>query len=210
MSTIQRAALVAATVFAVTVLPANALSAHPSRPASKDCTWKAFSDAKLGLEAWVSSCTYGKRKIEYMAKDGSLVEHWSDNNNNEPVIDMLDLKPGESPEAGIKRVWLSHTDAKTAAQCVIAPFVPDEGSSKTPPGVKRYTFVPNAAYQKALDAKHEEGVPDPACGEWGSMPDGIQYFEAQPATGSRKVMFVRGGQDIPLYDEATLHLLPAP
>jgi hypothetical protein len=75
--------------------------------------------------------------------------------------------------------------------------------------VKRFTFVPNAAYQKELDAKADpDEVPDSPCGEWGTAPDGIQYFETQPASGARKVLFVRVGQDEPLFDEKTLRLLP--
>lgn len=42
----------------------------------------------------------------------------------------------------------------------------------------------------------------------GEAPDGIQYWEAQPASGARKILFVRVGQDQPLYDEQTLKLLP--
>ena len=34
-------------------------------------------------------------------------------------------------------------------------------------------------------------------------------FETQPASGSGKVLFVRAGQDIPLFDDYTLKLLPA-
>ena len=47
-------------------------------------------------------------------------------------------------------------------------------------------------------------VGDPPCGEWGDAPDGIQYFEVQP--GERRVLFVRVGQDEPLFDEKTLRL----
>ena len=65
--------------------------------------------------------------------------------------------------------------------------------------------MPNAAYQKELDAKADPNeVGDPPCGDWGDTPDGIQYFEAQPA--ARKVLFVRVGQDEPLFDERTLRL----
>jgi hypothetical protein len=39
------------------------------------------------------------------------------------------------------------------------------------------------------------------------MPDGIQYFEV-PAGEGRKVLFVRAGQDGPLFDEQTLRVLP--
>jgi hypothetical protein len=41
------------------------------------------------------------------------------------------------------------------------------------------------------------------------MPDGIQYFEV-PVGEGRKVLFVRIGQDEPLFDEQTLRVLPGP
>jgi hypothetical protein len=75
--------------------------------------------------------------------------------------------------------------------------------------VKRYTFVPDRKYQREIDAKGPpDGVPDPPCGDWGFAPDGIQYWEAQPGSGARKILFVRVGQDEPLFDEQTLKLLP--
>ena len=87
-----------------------------------------------------------------------------------------------------------------AVDRVLAPY----GGEKRP-GATRYTFVPNAAYQKELDAKADPNeVGDPPCGDWGDAPDGIQYFEVQP--GARKVLFVRAGQDEPLFDERTLRL----
>jgi len=91
------------------------------------------------------------------------------------------------------------------ARCVLAPY--HDASTKTPAGVLRYTFVPNKAYQKTLDAHASpDEVPDPPCGDWGEAPDGIQYFEAQPSSGVAKVLFVRIGQDEPLFDDATLRL----
>ncbi|WP_352830977.1 hypothetical protein [Mesorhizobium sp. M0830] len=39
------------------------------------------------------------------------------------------------------------------------------------------------------------------------MPDGIQYFEVSTGAG-RKLLFVRIGQDEPLFDEQTLEVLP--
>jgi hypothetical protein len=76
-----------------------------------------------------------------------------------------------------------------------------------PAGVRRFTFMPDAAYAKTLaaHAKKDE-VPDPPCGDWGIAPDGNQYFEAQPGRAADKVMFVNAGQDAPLFDEQTLRL----
>ena len=65
---------------------------------------------------------------------------------------------------------------------------------KCRPGAARYTFIPDKAYKKELDAKADPNeVGDPPCGDWGDAPDGIQYFEVQP--GSRSVLFVRVGQE---------------
>jgi len=190
--------------------PAGTFPAEaPSRPAEKNCKWERFSDAKLGLDAWVQRCDFGKRKIDFVAGDHSLKQRYSDSSGApELVIAVLDLLPAETPEHGIQRLFAARTDRKLVAQCVLAPFHDAGGLvGKTPAGVKRYTFVPNAALKKALKAKADPNdVPEAACGAWGDDPDGIQYFEAQPASAVQKVLFVRVGQDTPLFDEATLRL----
>src|SRR5262249_48656654 len=135
----------------------------------------------------------------------SLAMRFSDGGAPEPIVDVLDLKAGESPEAGIRRIFAEKTDKAAAARCVLAPS--HEG--KPLRGVKRYMFVPNAAYEKELaKTRRDDEVPEPPCGEWGAAPDGIQYFEAQPGSGAAHVLFVRVGQDVPLFDEETLRLLP--
>jgi hypothetical protein len=178
----------------------------PSRAADKGCKWEKLSDANLGLEAWVERCDYGFRKIDFLVKDKSLVQRYSDGGAPEPVIDVIDLQPGETPERGLERIFAARTKKKIAARCVLAPYKDDSPR----PGAKRFTFLPNAAYAKELnkEAKSDE-VGDPPCGDWGDSPDGIQYFEIQPSSGARKVLFVRVGQDIPLFDEQTLKLLTA-
>ena len=87
---------------------------------------------------------------------------------------------------------------------MIAPW--REGKARA--GVSRYTFVPNAAYAKELaKTASPDEVGDPPCGPFGAGPDGIQYFEAHD--GASRVLFVRWGQEAPLFDEQTLRLLPA-
>ncbi len=202
----RRSLSCAALLLAVSLpaLPVAAGGSGPSRKPSKGCAWRKISDAALGLEAWVERCDYGFRKIDFQVAGSALVMRLSDASGTpEPVVEVLDLVKGETPEAGIRRIFALHTDKKVAARCVLRRYT----ESAAPAGVQRFTFVPDAAYQKQLDAKAEDGVPDPPCGDWGVAPDGIQYFEAQPASGARKVLFVRVGQDEPLFDEATLRLL---
>jgi hypothetical protein len=186
--------------------PAWAKKDAPSRAAIEGCKWEKLSNANAGLDAWVQRCDFGFRKIDLFWKGNAIMIRYSDGGDPSALVEVLDLKAGESIEAGIRRIFAEHTDDKTLVkQCVLAPYT----AEKPPAGVKRYTFVANAALQKELDKKAEPGdIPDPACGEWGDAPDGIQYFEAQPASGARKVLFVRVGQDEPLFDEKTLRLLP--
>ena len=204
------AMLVATAPILASPAPAGAgLAAAPSRPAEKGCKWETFSDATLGLDAWVQRCDFGKRKIDFVTVGRSLAQRYSDSKGApELVVAVLDLLPAETPEHGIERLFAARTDKKLAGQCVLSPFHDAGGLvGKTPAGIKRYTFVPNAALKKKLKAKADRNdVPEPACGAWGDDPDGIQYFEAQPASGVAKVLFVRVGQDTPLFDEATLRL----
>jgi hypothetical protein len=173
---------------------------QPSRPPAKGCKWEKLSDAALGLEAWVQRCNYGFRTIDLYTKGSSLYIRYSDGGAPDALIDVLPLLAGETAEGGIKRVFLSHTPPKIAKRCVLAAYPGDKRG-----GATRYTFLPNAPYKKELDAKSDPNeVGDPACGDWGDAPDGIQYFESQP--GARRVLFVRAGQDEPLFDEKTLRL----
>lgn len=174
---------------------------RPSRPAQKGCKWEKVSDPKLGFEAWVERCDFGSRKINLFIKGSSLFQRFSDGGAPDPLIDVLPLLPGETAEAGIKRIFASHTDKKLVKRCVLAPY---KGDSR--PGATRLTFVPDRAFQKELDKKADPNeVGDPPCGDWGDAPDGIQYFEVHP--GARSVLFVRVGQDEPLFDEKTLRLI---
>lgn len=198
-------------IFAVPLLfatssPAATAKGGPSRPAEKNCAWERVSDARIGLEAWVQRCDFGSRKIDFLFVGSSLAIRYSDGGAPDPLVDVLDLLGDETPEAGVKRLFAAKTPNAVASRCVLRPF----RGGKTPTGVHRYTFVPDAAYSKELAKKADpDEVPEPPCGDWGDAPDGIQYFEAQPASGARRVLFVRVGQDQPLFDEQTLKLLPA-
>jgi hypothetical protein len=176
----------------------------PSRPPIKDCKWERLADATVGLAAWVERCDFGFRKIDFLFVGRTLALRYSDGGAPDPLIDVIDRLPGESPEAAVKRHFASHTDKALAARCVMVPY----RGAKTPPGTKLYSFVPDPAYGKKLKAKADPNeVGDPPCGDWGDAPDGIRYYEVFPASRVPKVLFVRVGQDKPLFDEKTLRLI---
>ena len=188
------------------VAVAAAAADQPSRPAFEHCSWRKLSDRTLGLEAWVQRCDYGSRKTDFVVQDHALAMRDSDSGKPETVIRLFDLLPDETPETGLRRIFAARTEKKVAKRCVLAAYKPAAKRA----GVKRYEFIPDKTYRKELDARHEEGIPDPPCGDLGTQPDSVQYFEVQPASGSREVMLVDAGQDTPLFDEETLRLLPPP
>lgn len=184
----------------------SAPTSKPSRAPDKGCTWERVADKSAGFAAWVERCDYGNRKIQLYIKGNALLQQYSDGGATpDTLIESFPLLPDESADAGVRRVYLAHTAKSLSDKCVIAPYT----MGKAPAGMKRFTFVPNAAYDKALKAKQNPNeVPEPPCGDWGIAPDGEQYFAAWPAGGVRRVLFVRVGQDTPLFDVMTLQLLP--
>ncbi|WP_457154567.1 hypothetical protein [Mesorhizobium sp. P5_C1] len=164
-----------------------------------------MTDKTVGLAAWVQRCDFGFRQIHFEFTGNALAIKYSDGGAADPLVELYDIKPGETAEASLQRLFREKTDKAVSARCVLAPYT--EGT--VPAGIKRYTFSPDAAYAKELEAKTDPNeVPDPPCGDWGEMPDGIQYFEV-PAGAARKLLFVRIGQDEPLFDEQTLQVLPS-
>lgn len=199
--------IAAAALAARDMTAAGPAASRPSRKPVKGCVWERISDAGAGLEAWVQRCDFGFRKIDFLFQGKSLAIRYSDGGGApDPLVDVFDLAPGETPDAGIRRIFREKTDPTVAARCVLAPY----RGSKAPSGVRRWTFVPDAAYAKELAAKADPNeVGDPSCGDWGDAPDGIQYFETHGTAKARKVLFVRVGQDEPLFDERTLWLIEA-
>lgn len=182
-------------------------ASKPSRKALNGCKWEKLSDAAAGLEAWVQRCDLGFRKIDFQFEANALVIRYSDGGRPDPVIEVLDLKDGETAEAGIQRLFAERTSRFLVSRCRLVPWK----DGKPPAGSKWFTFEPEGAYAAELKKRQDPNeVAPPPCGDWGSAADGLQYWEAQPASGARKVLFVRVGQEKPLYDERTLRLLPAP
>ena len=203
-SAANAAVLIAALVTTVSASVLNAQSGAASRPAVKGCTWERAASQTVGLAAWVQRCDYGNRKIQLLYKGNALVQQYSDGGTADAVVEVFDLLPSESIESGVLRLYRAHTRADTASRCVVRPYT--EG--KAAPGSMRYEVVPNAQYARAVKAQaNPNEVPEPPCGEWGTSADGVQYFQAWPRSDIRKVLFVRVGQDEPLFDELTLQLI---
>ncbi|MEQ1692374.1 MAG: hypothetical protein ABMA00_13870 [Gemmatimonas sp.] len=187
---------------------AFAQTGAPSRAPVKGCQWERVSDTSAGFAAWVARCDFGARKIHLFIKGNSLMQQYSDGGATaDTLIESFALEPNEKPELGVRRVYRAHTAKAISDKCVMAPHT----LGKAPADVKRFTFVPNATYEKALKAKQDPNeVPEPPCGDWGIAPDGEQFFAVWPTSPARRLLFVRVGQDTPLFDEMTLQVLAPP
>jgi hypothetical protein len=165
-----------------------------------------MSDAKVGLALWAQKCDFGFRQIKPLFVGSSFAIQYSDGGGRpDKLIDVIDQLPDETPQATLQRFFSAHTAADVRARCVLTEY---RASGALPEGKQRFTFVPDAAYQKELAAKAiPNEVPEPACGEYGDQPDGVQYFEVSTKSTARKLLFVRIGQDEPLFDEQALQLL---
>lgn len=188
--------------------PVSAQTGAPSRASQKGCKWERASDKSAGFAAWVERCDFGTRKIHLYIRGTALLQQYSDGGATaDTLIESFTLQPNEATEAGVRRVYLAHTAKPISDKCVIAPYT----LGRAPADVKRFTFVPNTAYEKALKAKQNQNeVPEPPCGDWGIAPDGQQFFAVWPTSAVRRLLFVRVGQDTPLFDEMTLQLLLPP
>ena len=182
-------------------------ASKPSRKPIKDCKWEKLSDASVGLEAWAQRCDFGFRRIDFVFEKNALAIRYSDSGGKpDPVVEVFDLQGGETPEAGIRRLWAEKTPRFFVSRCVLVPVK----DGRPPAGATWFAFEPNPTYGAELKKKADPNeVAPPPCGDWGSATDGIQYWEAHPGSAARRVLFVRVGQEAPLYDERTLRLLPA-
>lgn len=193
-------------LFSLVSFQVSAQTDRPSRAAVKGCQWEKMSDAKVGLALWAQKCDFGFRQIKPLFVGSSFAIQYSDGGGKpDKLIDVIDQLPDETPKATLKRFYSAHTAADVRARCVLTEH---RGQGAAPAGKQRFTFVPDAAYQKELAAKADPNeVPEPACGDYGDQPDGIQYFEVSTKSKVRKVLFVRIGQDEPLFDEQALQLI---
>lgn len=188
-------------------MAAPAAAPKPSRKPLKGCKWEKHTDAAAGLEVWAQRCDFGFRKIDFLLERNALLIRYSDGGKPDPVVEVFDLKDGEAVEEGLQRLFSERTSRFLVSRCRLVPYA----GVKPPAGSKWFTFEPEPAYAAELRKKQDPNeVPPPPCGDWGSATDGIQYWEAQPASRAKKVLFVRVGQETPLFDERTLRLLPAP
>jgi len=180
-----------------------------SRAPEKGCVWKTLSSAELGLEVRHQRCDFGYRVIEFLTLPRKPILYQSLQDTGKkavlyPVVTVFTMKAKEGPDEAIRRVAMKSLSRYKRRHCqVVARYLPHLG-----PGRAAFTISPDVEYaQKALEAADGD-IPEPPCGEFGELADGLTYFEFHPAENPLRFLFVDAGQDTPLFDETALKLLP--
>ncbi|WP_322418996.1 hypothetical protein [Mesorhizobium huakuii] len=90
----------------------------PSRPPIDKCVWEKMADRTIGLAAWAQRCDFGFRQIHFEFTGNALAIKYSDGGAADPLVEMFDIKPGETAEVALQRLFLEKTDkAVSAAAC---------------------------------------------------------------------------------------------
>ncbi len=138
-------------LFSFVSLQVSAQTDRPSRAPVKGCQWEKMSDAKVGLALWAQRCDFGFRQIKPLFQGSSFAIQYSDGGGGpDKLIDVIDQLPDETPQATLKRFFSAHTAADVRARCVLAEY---RAAGSPPAGKQRFSFFPDAAYQKELAAK---------------------------------------------------------
>ncbi|MGX7872593.1 hypothetical protein ACVDG5_006825 [Mesorhizobium sp. ORM6] len=110
----------------------------PSRPPIDKCVWEKLVDKTIGLAAWVQRCDFGFRQIHFEFAGNALAIKYSDGGKADPLVEVFDIKPGETAEAALQRLFLEKADKAISARCLLAPYTeepcpPASSATHSPP-----------------------------------------------------------------------------
>ena len=128
MNSAMRSIVWAGALFASATISAAAHADEPapSRPPIDKCVWEKLADKTVGLAAWVQRCDFGFRQIRFEIVGNALAIKYSDGGAPDPLVEVFDIKSGETAEATVLRLLLEKTDKAVSARCVLTPYI--EGS----------------------------------------------------------------------------------
>src|SRR4051812_44531915 len=110
MNSAVRSIAWACALSASATLSAVADEPAPSRPPIDKCVWERLADKTIGLAAWAQRCDFGFRQIHFEFAGNALAIKYSDGGAADPLVELFDIKPGETAEAALQRLFLEKTD----------------------------------------------------------------------------------------------------
>jgi|GEM_PF-1364648 len=173
------------------------LFTKPSRDAWEGCEWQEVGG--YGIRFLSQKCpTYQIVQIpegfttKFNTGVSDIVE-----------IEIIDSNEGMTAEETIQENFIDTLDEEAQENCSIEIYnLPTAASQK---GVTRYVIKPSEEYWEQL-LEDEEYPTFNACGDKYGTTNGVQYFEVHENSPDR-FLFVRIGQDMPLFDEASIEFI---
>lgn len=210
VSTLLAGALLAAACTRPLPVPieAQVAATQPSRAPYPNCQWQPFVSRPAGIALLVQQCN---PPLRVFSADESGVFATSANapaggRSVSPVsrtIEIYPKRPNQPIADAIAERFFPTLPPPAQGHCLV-----QTGNRLKIAGPKEfYTLVPDAAYQ--ADAQRQAGS-DPGaqiCGDHGII-NAVTYFEYHPGEDPSRYLFVRVGQDAPLFDEHSIRLFP--
>jgi hypothetical protein len=119
------------------------------------------------------------------------------------VVEVFEKKEDETLEQAIERQFLPKIPARERGRCRVLSPAPQIELNDS--GKQSAAIVPDEKYAIEVAKRRTQSPGVVACGVYGQA-DGIEYFEYHPNETKAKFVFVRAGQDQPLFDQNTLRL----
>lgn len=175
-----------------------------SRDPAEGCTWEMFDASAIKLKFSVQKCkdaaSYGDIALKV---EGNAVVQYLQGKKAYEAIEVFQKKASEQPEVALRKQFISKLTQKEQRGCWVTKEDPKRVGSSVKAGQSIYTIDPIPEYVKELETQQEG--PMSACGDYG-LTNGIQYFLFQDSNPEMFV-FVRVGQDAPLFDEQNIEFL---
>lgn len=191
---------------AALVLTGSVVSAAGAQPPAPDwqtdaaaCAWDWQSGGGIGF--WAERCDLGGARwaVAWDAVRGAFVQT-RDGIAQGVVVQPLRIGSGPVTEA-IHAALVAAGGLDATAPCRV---VATDGWPM-PRTMAAYALVPHAADALAMTASGE--VPDPVCGPYGVSTHGQRFIVGDPGWVGLAV-FVDVGQERPMFDPASLSVLP--
>lgn len=179
------------------------------RQAEKDCKWEDFSASNLGISIMVQNCNWKEMSPIFLESKNAIIQIPEKLKNSKKdyykVIEVYKKKENEDFEEVINKQFISKLSRVEKNHCSAKQsyFILDDKSKVN------FVIEPDTVLSERILQQTSEGqIPRDPCGEYGISGNGfIRYFEYHPEESKTKYIFVRVGQDAPLFDEKTIRFL---
>ncbi|NHQ75902.1 hypothetical protein HAT86_15740 [Roseovarius gahaiensis] len=178
----------------------STLPAEPNwQTDAANCYWNWREGGGIGL--WTETCRFNERTWQVVWDEGHAAFVTKKDGTVMGIAVQAFVMPAGANIRAISKTLISAGLLDANAACIWEPIAPR-------PAPRTMAFhVLRPADQTALSPTASGDIPEPACGPYGASTHGVRYFLTDLRWPDRAI-FVDEGQESPLFDPASLTLLP--